>query len=253
MMTAQSLALTALRGPGAPAFSPLDLPGLSSWWDISDPTCVTVLSDKVAGVTDKSPNGRDLDQTGISRPDLITVGGMDMASFDGIDDSLRVGTNAVHEFGSGDFMIAIVYRCGDTDRATLLNKGTGAKIFIRINDTDVSPTGKARFDINDGSSTATVLDSAKDYADDAVRLFTMRRDGNDLRAYENGVEMAASPTDITGFGDTDSTDDLELGIRLTNQQPMAGEVGEVVIVKGSITAADLARLHSYLNSKWGLS
>ena len=234
-------------------FSPDDLPELSSWHDFPDAATLNLSGSTINGIDDKSANGRDLSQSGTARPTLVTVGGMDMAQFDGVNDSLRVGTNAVHEFGTGDFLIAIVYRSADATRGTLINKGTTDKYFCRVNDTDSSPVGKLRFDMNDGSTTETVLDSGEDYADDVVRIITLQRDGNNQRVYADGVEVAASPNDITGLGDIDSADDLEIGIRLTSQQPLDGEIGELIIYKGSLTSGEITSLHDYLKAKWGIS
>lgn len=235
------------------AFAPDSLEELTAWWNFADLADMNLSGTTILGVYDKSGNGNDLVQSGINRPNYTTIGGMYMGNFnDGTPTWLYVGDDTALNFGSGDFTICIIYKTADNDRAALIDKGVTLKYFCRVNDVDVSPSGKFRFDINDGT-TYSVLDSAIDYADDTVRMLTLRRDGNNLRSYADGVETAASPTDITGVGTIDDASSLYVAIRQGTSQGLTGQIGEIVMYKGTITTAELALVHDWLKTKWGIS
>ncbi len=235
------------------AFAPDSLTELTAWWNFSDKGDLNLSGITILGAFDKSGNGNDLTQSGVNRPSLTTINSMFMGQFTESPSGewMSVADDPALNFGSGDFTIFVVYRTGDNDRATLIDKGVTLKYFVRINDVDVSPTGKFRFDINDGS-TKTVLDSGINYADSAVRLLTMRRDGNNLRSYADGVETAASPTDITAVGSIDGATPFYLGARQGGSQYLEGQIGEVIMYKGTITVPELALVHDWLKTKWGL-
>lgn len=236
------------------AFAPDSLEELTAWWNFSDKGDLNLSGTTILGAFDKSGNGNDLVQSGLNRPSLTTVAGMFMGQFTESPSGewMFVTDDTALNFGSDDFTILIVYKTADNDRASLIDKGVSLKYFVRINDVDVGPTGKFRFDINDGT-TYSVIDNAIDYSDDAVRLVTMRRDGNDLRSYADGVETGASPTNITGVGTIDGATSLFVGARQGTGQYLDGQIGEIIMYKGTITDPELALVHDWLKTKWGIS
>lgn len=236
------------------AFAPNSLEELTAWWNFSDKGDLNLGGVAIINAYDKSGNGNDLGQSGVNRPLLTTVGSMFMAHFDNGPTWplwMFVADDPDLNFGSDDFTIFIVYRSSDPDRGTLVDKGVTLKYFARVNDVDVSPTGKFLWNINDGTS-YSVLDSGIDYADNAVRLLTMRRDGDNLRSYADGVETAASPTDITGVGTIDDASSLYVGARQGAGQYLEGEIGEIIMYKGTISAEEMDLVHDWLIAKWGI-
>ena len=128
--------------------------------------------------------------------------------FDGTNDYVDCGNDSSLDWGSGDGTVACWFKTDDSGTSDIVMNGSysgGGKNYALL----VSAANKIIFGIDDnGGSGAKSVTSGTSVNDDVWRHAVGVRDGNNLRLYIDGVEDAASPTDITGYGDIDISDNL---------------------------------------------
>jgi hypothetical protein len=156
-------------------------------------------------VLDSTSNNNDGTTSGLSSGDLITGkvdGGLNFP--DAGVPYVNMGDQASLNMGSGDFSLELWFRydSADNNAGPLAGKGAysggGKRYFIAI----TSGNGNIKAEIDD-DTTKYEFESVATYGDDIWHHAVMVRDGNWLRFYIDGSEIAA-PLDITGEGNLDN-------------------------------------------------
>lgn len=243
-------------------FSPSSLPGLKAWWDAQDTGTITTvgMADAVSALANKGPGTLTLAQVSESEsPHLLDVSGRQMLDFDGSADYLSVTDGGALAFGSGNFSIYVVYKTNDTSRGMLFNRGAFAPTgyLCRINNA-ASNNGELVIQIRDGSSNLAQVSagatSGTNYNDDTTRLVAVVRNGNDLRQYQDGVEVVESPGNAASVGDIDNGTVFYVGaLQGVSGQAYDGQIGEILIYNTVQSEAQRAELTTYLKTKWGIA
>jgi hypothetical protein len=99
--------------------SPLSLPNLERWYDPSDASTLTLNTNKVTAIADKSGNARDLGQsTDASRPTTgSTINGVPALTFDGTNDALT--SISITHYNTEDAPFTLFYHQVGLDRTVL--------------------------------------------------------------------------------------------------------------------------------------
>jgi hypothetical protein len=236
-------------GADASTFSVATLPGLALWLDASKG--IVVSNNMAPSWKDQSSNGNDAVQASQASPGYVAgaINGLPAVSFvnnttyatiHGADGTATLG------FGTGDFLVEIVAKwTTNGDTTTLFGTSTGP------NHLDLSLVG------DNGGHAIAVVGSGAYYAgstsaslgDGTFRLIGARRAGTGAAATLE-VRVAGAVAG-TGTG-------VNYGVDL--QSLVLGQVGpgnaldlaEVVVVKGTTSADDLAHLEAYLTAKYAL-
>ncbi len=253
----------------AASWSPTQIGGLALWLDAMSSVTydganrVLVWGDRSGGSNNAAPSSC----TGPLRA-AASQNGRDTLVFDGAANCLRVVDAASLQFGAGDFAVFVVARYANVPTfgqpnaiATLFAKrpvataGTtwvGAALFANT----ISPANTRKLSAWQGNVTGNIATGATDNLNDnAYRRFGMARRGTALEVYVNGVldgTQAVSALDVSAAtrpvwigGEPDQG--AAPGVNF-----VLGNLAEVVAVKGTVTAAQIAQLDAYLKTKWGL-
>lgn len=244
-------------GAAAP-FSPLDLPGLTAWYDASDATSFTFSSGSVVSQwNDKSGNGLHLTQATVGNQPARTGTQNGRATVVyGEDDQLNHTPST--PIGSAGLTVAQVWKKTGapgyfkppftTSHGTNMPRpfdrwevstGTENKLWI---DSSGASNINAVFDLN-GQTTwcVHILELDKDAGGAGI---------HGVREIANGV-VGTSTSHTASWSTTSQV--LHMGARADLATDFIGEVAEVVAVEGVLSAADLADLETYLANKWGIT
>jgi len=220
------------QGGGAAAFSPASIPGLQLWLDASQ---IVGLNDGDVVTTwqDLSGNGNDVTQTtGSRQPTYQTneVNGKPCVRFDGVDDFLRCTT-----FSQAQPLTVLV--------VSKLTGSTGQKRMFDGN------TSRFLIGLQLGANLIFYAGGEINYADAPPwpwRYYTGIFHGSSSSQYRNGTLLG------NGNPGTWSLDDLMVGAGVFGFEPWEGDIAELIIYDSSLSAGNLALLHSYIASKYGL-
>ncbi|MFX0151342.1 MAG: DUF2341 domain-containing protein, partial [Candidatus Hodarchaeota archaeon] len=156
-------------------------------------------------IIDSTSNNNDGTSSGLSSGDLTTGkvdGGLNFP--DAGLPYISMGDQASLNMGSGDFSLELWFRydSADNNAGPLAGKGAygsgGKRYFIAL----YTGSGNIKAEIDD-DTTKFAIESTLAYGDDIWHHAVMVRDGNWLRFYIDGAEIA-SPLDITGEGSLDN-------------------------------------------------
>jgi hypothetical protein len=223
-------------------------------------------NDRVTAWSDRSANANNAAPAPCVGPAkaAASLGGKQTLLFDGTSTCLKIATSASVEFGTGDYAIFVVARYNNTPTFGAAN-AVGVFWSKRLTSSNydgavfwgntIAPsTGKlnARQSNLVGNGATGATDNLNDNT--WRRLGTTRR-GTTMAVWVNGVVdgtqtlSAASdvsqntrPVWIGGEGDMNTT-----GLNW-----LAGNIAEIVAVKGNVTDAQVAQLDAYLKAKFGL-
>jgi len=237
-------------------------------------TRLVVWLDAARGVTgspvtrwaDQSGAGNDAAQTAAgSQPALTAAGinGMPALTFNGQATFLRIADSATTRWGTGAFTVMVVARGAPNTNtnAMLYQKSEADSPFnglnLYLNSARASgSTTPAGIQVNANAYTLT----ADDFGDDQPHLFggrliTAGTTNGLLDIRVDGVRQGAvnfpDPVNIDAPGR-----DTIIGHNGYNPAPglqaFAGDIAEIVAVKGTVSDAELASLEAYLMDKYGL-
>ena len=194
------------------------------------------------------------------------INGHPVIRFDGIHHALDVTDAASLQWGTDDFVIAVV--------ANFKNSATtGASyglLYSKQLETGPFPgpslwgnlvvSGQTQpvfaLQIQGGATYNAATPSSKPLNDGNIRLYAGRRTGGTnlevrVNGAQAGVSVAASTINLSAVGQP-----LHIGGHLASDgsfgQALDGDIAEIVAVHGSSTAAQLQTLESYLMKKYGL-
>jgi hypothetical protein len=114
-----------LRPRAAGGFNPRTIANLAGWWDFNDAATVTVATG-ISAVTDKSGNGRTLNQSSVNNRPAWTansINGKYAAVFDGTNDALTASFTLAQPVTA--FLVAKYDSGANTGVATMMDGATG--------------------------------------------------------------------------------------------------------------------------------
>jgi hypothetical protein len=236
-------------GAGGAAFSVASLPGLALWLDAGKGTTVT--SNSVTLWKDQSTNGNDAAPMGTTPPQLVSgaINGLPAIAI-AQSATMATGSNgsASLGFGLGDCLVEVVAKWNDSsvDATFMFQTFSGGATGIMLFS---DGSNQASVGIMPNTSTQVVSTTGTPPGNGAFHLFGGRRTGTgaattvDVRL--NGT--VAGTTSGANFAlDLGSIAGVVIGGGPSLQ------IAEIVAVKGTISAADLASLEAYLKTKYGL-
>jgi hypothetical protein len=247
------------------AATPLTIFGsrLMAWYDPSDisvlyqnstlTTPVTALNDPIGGVRDKSgKNNNALQATSASRPLWKQDGnGCYNALLDGVDDSWA--TAAIDFSASNKIAVfAAVRKLSDAAVGALVefsatpasNNGSFNILAPRL-----APSGGPYSFLSKGTVAADAISINAAFAAPNTAVLTGIGDiANDISILRiNGAQSASVVTD-QGTGNFGNYP-LNIGRRNGATLPLNGQIYQLFIVQGAVTAAEIAAAEAYCNSK----
>ena len=232
-----------LLRPLASGWTPRQLPDLGLWLDASDAATVTVATG-VSVWADKSGNGRNAAQAvGGKQPAYSsTINGKNVVTFQGTDDTMQIGANAV--FNATSQTIIIVSRQAAAANESLWYKAdsnSAVGVIIRYR----SGTTFWHYQKNDAS--ATTLGYAANTNTNANVYATVLEPAAQA-GYVNGSQVA-SATLTTAY---DNNSGPWLGSRRDIGEYLNGDVAEIIFYDRALTTAERQKIEGYLAWKWGL-
>jgi len=233
------------------AFDVRSLPGLVLWLDAS--TGIRSQNHNVVGWSDGSGAGDDALPSGYGQFSVLASVASDAAAG---HDAVRLDINQVYAvaspagtaalgFGTGDFLVEVVASWGDTGRATVF--ATLASPTVNLFELFWDEAGHLGVALSGGPPAVTSAMGIS--GDGAFHLVAARRTGGGAGT-KLEVRMGGAALDAaTGAADAADLHALASG-RIGPGRLM--EIAEVVVVKGTTSDADLAKLEAYLLHKYGL-
>lgn len=221
---------------GAPAFSPLDLPGLEGWFDAADAASRTVVSGKVSQWSDKSGNANHATQTTDTRRYSVSAGGVNgLDAFTGSGDnnmSLKTYITPV----SGLLYIFAVGGNTDASNGTVFGWSTSSTNYYLglFPGALYNNSSGTYFQVAGLGSAAT---------NGSINLMSCVCTGTGRTARFNAVSgsdstvTTAPVTGLTGYN--------------ANPTGLTGTVCEMIVGVGALTAPQIAAVNGYLKAKWG--
>jgi hypothetical protein len=221
-------------------FSPLDLsPQL--WLDAAALSTITESSGAVSEWRDRSGNGRNVTQaTGASQPALITssLNSLPVVRFDGSADFMDSGSFTI----TGQQYRLIVVRTSASAVIPIVGSTTGGQEALIFAAAGSSPANRFSMYRDTTNLQSTTTSSVADTA--YILSGNFNSTSSSLRV--NGVQVAS------GTVGTNNTGAVRLG-RNPATLYTAGDIAEVVIVSGSLTAGQIGDWEAYAAAKWGIT
>lgn len=231
-------------------FSPLDIPGLKLWLDASNAatlwqdtagtTPATADGDPVGRWDDLSGQGNNATQGAASAQPALRLaiqGGRNVVRFDGVNDVIATAL-----FGaalSQPTTIFVVYRNIPT---------SGTKPVF-----DGGATGGRQQFVAHGPSNAyiyagTILNGSGQLDGASCRVVSALFNGASSQFWANGVSQGSGNAGIQALGRLALMSDSVAG----GSAYTSGDICEVAVYSGALTAQQRARWESYAMSKWGI-
>jgi hypothetical protein len=210
-------------------FTPRSISGLALWYDAADASTVTV-STGVSAIADKSGNGRHGTQgVGNSQPAYTIAGrnGRNVMTFDGTNDTIAIPSFSLSQ-------PITMFVAGSSTNANFLIDGSGTNRLALYRQAGVSWTLFSGAILNGGTSDTnwhsfrTVSNSTSS---------SIHVDNSLITSGNAGTQTVASG--------------LWLGASSGTSFFLAGQIGEVLLYGGLLTAGNIANLTAYLKAKWG--
>jgi hypothetical protein len=257
-----------------------DVPGVVLWLDAAKG--VTTDQAKVTLWADQSGNHNDASQQNVNwQPALVAAGIHDLPSVHftadagpgagqaGYGTMLNIADSATLQWGSEDYLIEVVTRYDNTPIATNpAERATGYGTFYskQTQNPQLPAEGVAFFgntpagDTVGGTTSFSsyvfvshgVTGTATGFNDGVARVLgTQRMGATTLSLRVNGAETAT--TTVPSM----NVDEVGVAARIgasgdATIARLDGDIAEMIVVKGSIAATDLATIETYLTTKYGL-
>jgi len=247
------------------AFSPTNLKGLALWLDAEHKTALDG-NGRLQTWGDLSGNANDASQaTSTSRPGLLSqaINNLPAVHFEGVSSGpyLSVADSSTMQWGTGDFLVALVARfsnnptsglttgAGDFFWKSTFNGTNGAGVGFLANIPTANYTVATGLALSINSTNYVFTQTA--YNDGAGRLYLTRRIGTKLELRVNASSVATqtgTATDVSASGTPALIGAIGNGVYYR----LAGDISEMIAVKGPISDPDLTSLEAYLKGKYGL-
>jgi hypothetical protein len=232
--------------------SPRVLPTLNRWYDPSDASTLTLNTNKVTAIADKSGRAFDLGQsTDAFRPTTgNTINGVAALTFDGSDDVLA--SISINYFNAADVPFTLFF----VAQATAVNVSDFIVTMTKADLTEPvyafgynSATAKWRAFKRDDANASKIIDGGTPDTNPHVFSFICSGTTGTLRV--DGVSVA---TDADFNVGTMSVERFCLGARLvvTALDAFGGKLGEVFMTSSALSLSKARACERYLGKKWGI-
>ena len=220
-------------------WTPIQLPGLMSWWDASDLSTITASSGLVSQWRDKSGAARHMAQaTGTNQPTTgtRTQNGLNVLDFDGTTDYMSTAVAAYSEVSPYSIFVAFKNDVGANSLTNIVVRcvdGTAAG--------SISKDSTNTWRMNAGTAIAGGTPDANPHGISAIFNSTssyLRLDGTVL----------GGPTNVGTAGFTQ----YRVGANNSATSPWDGFVCEIIMSTNAIGDPDVLLVENYLRVKWGL-
>ncbi|MEO1511183.1 MAG: PQQ-dependent sugar dehydrogenase, partial [Planctomycetota bacterium] len=214
-----------------------ELSGVVAAWDFDEPGGDFVL-ERASGAF----HG-ELD--GATRTSGRTADAGTAASFDGIDDAVSLGTL---DLDAGAMSIAAWVWFDDFGQqdGRIISKATGASDadhFWMLSSISSGPGHSLRGRLRtDSAGTTTLIASGTQLPAGAWTHVAMTYNGQAMRLYQNGAEIASTP--VSGRVSTDPGVEAAIGNQPQRNRPFDGAIDDVLILDRALTIDELTRLAS---------
>ncbi|MFT7641677.1 MAG: hypothetical protein ACI9G1_003428 [Pirellulaceae bacterium] len=215
--------------------------GLAVWLDAADTSTIVHSDGQVRQWQDKSGNRNHLSQTKEALQPVYSKSGLNgqpSLSFER-DVLVSQGSRLAYD----QHLILVVAKARQTSSDILGSGGTGAGDILLMNHQN-----KYRGHFWSGGS-LTVMDSKKPAATTAI-VYCQHSDGKTLQIRRNGSLDVNAPLTKTPAG---TLRQLIVGSRHSAGGSFIGEVAEVIVFLGVVSADELQRAEGYLAHKWGIA
>jgi hypothetical protein len=253
-------ALDALEA-GAP-WTPAAIQSKLSFW--FDPTSLVQVAGNVVKWTDLSGNGNDAIQPVAAYEPTYTpagIHGLPSATFPGTAAFLRIVDAASMQWRRSDLVILVVFRgTAQTAQDAMLYQKTGpppydgVNLYIDANKPVVTSLAAAQVS---GQVYVVSAPPPATFVDGSTHLLGIRRSGATLEVRVDGVvsgsitQAEVATTDVSAIGS-----DAIIGQNGSSPQALiqqfAGDIAEMVGVGGPLTPNEVARLESYMKTRYGI-
>jgi hypothetical protein len=250
---------TGVPESDAGTWTPAQLPNLALWLDAE--TNVTT-ANGVLSWADHSGRGHAATQALADfRPALVAsaLRGHPVIRFDGQNDSLGIADAPSLRWGTGDYTLEIV-----ASYTNATNAGDGYGLMYSKQEAPYPYSGVSLWanypfpslntacaaQLQVGADVATAVTGLND---GVARLYAARRVGTVLDVRLNGASSRSSSVasvNVNAPGQFAFIGGQQTGGGVI--QALKGDIAEIVAVGGTLSASDLAKLETYLMSKYGL-
>lgn len=222
---------------------PLQVTGLTLWYDLQDAATVTVTSGKVSAIADKSVSANNASQgTAGNRPvyNATSLNSNPGMEFDGT--TLQLNAGAAFAKLPGTYFV-IAKKSGSLSSKGAVLGGTFAygPVYL-IGD---------YFYAADASGGGIEFDSPGITLNTAFMYTGFYGTNNsDTKMYLNNTNLTpfAANTHLSAAGLTSVT---YIGSDNANARSFYGSIGEILIYDNLISGADRTKIYNYLKAKWG--
>lgn len=240
-----------LRPRAAGGFDPRTIGTMLAWYDFSDSSTLTIVSDLVSEIRNKSGTAPTLSQ-GIeaNRPSLSTLGGRQAALFDGSNDYLFSSTATQ---GFGTLFAAVGNTTGSNAERIVANFAQTSPFIesfnIGRNSNSLRLGSAGRWTGTGGVNTSTTINVALSDGNIVAATFS--------RTTAPVVRVNGSTTSLgSGSISPGNQAHAAIGARLTNAAYTAfwnSTIGEVLYYPVVLTAEQIAAVENYLKAKWSVA
>jgi hypothetical protein len=218
--------------PRASGFNPRSIAGLAAWFDAADAGSVTI-DTGVSVWADRSGNGRNAVQAiGNNQPAYTLAGrnGRNILTFDGTNDTLATASFTLNQ--------------PSTVFAAARAAANSSQIFDGFGSTraSINRRGAGQWTAFGG---AELIGSA---ADSNWSVLSANLNGASSVLRVNGSQQASG-----NAGTQNLTAGLSIGTYNGLNTPLNGNIGEILLYSGTLTAAQISLVERYLAIKWGIT
>lgn len=180
----------------------------------------------------------------------------------GQGNDLLIGDSPTLEWGTTDFLVEVVARYTN-DPASVNHDAFGALYISIYGPPNTATTGLGLYgnvfmepgDLATSSAMEAyvwnqpaAISSGTGYNNDMPHVFGMQRVGTTLSVRIDGASVGSQ---AIASVDTGKTGGRLGGCENATAQRLEGDIGEVIAVKGTVAAEDLAGVEGYLKARWG--
>jgi fibronectin type 3 domain-containing protein len=233
---------------GAAAWTPALLT-TAAWYDASDAGTLTESGGAVSQWNDKSPNGLHLQAAGGQEPltGSTSINGNNAIDFDGTNDQMSTASNPF-DSAVGDALVLMVHKVdNDSDQGTLFTL-TGSDASGSRWQAHAPYSGTVYFDCGGtGGANRVNTNYGTNTGDNVLLGFYGSTTDNMQQIYKNGSLLVG---DSSGHN-VNTVGNIFVGSGASSSYQDT-TIGELIIVKGTVSLEDRQKLEGYLAHKWGL-
>jgi hypothetical protein len=249
------------EGPDGPGgdWTPFQLQEVVLWLDADEG--ISTVDGNVDLWTDLSGLDNNASQIFADAMPTLTpsaVAGRAAATFNGQTSFLTVSDVPSMQWGTGDYALFVVARCSNADVETdrmlyhkteVASPFNGVHLFLNPYFGTMPGQAAAQDNANVHAGSAT-----GGYNDSTFRLYAGRRVGTTLQIRVNGTVVGQTTESPAINLDAPGRDAVigHNGSPNIGQQALKGDIAEIIAVKGVLSDANLAKLESYLRTKYAL-